>query len=38
MNTRSFYIAHFNDVYDIEEQTREPKGGVSRFLSLLRGI
>lgn len=27
-----FYILHFNDVYDIEEQIREPKGGAARFL------
>ncbi|KAM3136159.1 hypothetical protein pb186bvf_011781 [Paramecium bursaria] len=36
MNT--LYIAHFNDVYDIEEQHNEPIGGVARFIPKLREL
>ncbi len=29
-------IIHFNDVYDIEESTREPVGGASRFVNEIK--
>ena len=32
----SLKIVHFNDVYNIEGQTKEPLGGAARFLTLLK--
>ncbi len=29
-------IIHFNDVYNIEGQTKEPLGGAARFLTLIK--
>ncbi len=31
-----FTIFHFNDVYDIQPDTKEPKGGAAYFLALLK--
>ena len=31
-------IIHFNDVYNIEEGSREPVGGAARFVGLLRKL
>lgn len=36
MLSEELQILHFNDVYEVESRTREPVGGVARFISKLR--
>ena len=31
-------IIHFNDVYNIEENDKEPKGGAARFVNLIEHL
>ncbi|CAD8191402.1 unnamed protein product [Paramecium pentaurelia] len=38
MQKSTIYILHFNDVYDIEEQLHEPKGGAARFLYVMNQL
>jgi len=33
--TKSLRIIHFNDVYNVEENVKEPKGGAARFITAL---
>ena len=35
MNNDYFSILHFNDVYDIQPETKEPKAGAAYFKALL---
>jgi 5'-nucleotidase len=32
----AFRIIHFNDVYNVQPDTREPVGGIARFQTILR--
>ena len=35
---KSLKIIHFNDVYNIESNVKEPKGGAARFLTLIKQL
>ena len=37
-NSRRLRIIHFNDVYNIESDTNEPKGGAARFGTLIKTL
>jgi 5'-nucleotidase len=37
-NSKRLRIIHFNDVYNIESDTKEPKGGAARFASLVKTL
>ena len=37
-NNKKFNIIHFNDVYSIEENDRDPKGGAARFVFLIEKL
>ncbi|CAD8112017.1 unnamed protein product [Paramecium sonneborni] len=38
MLNNDLYILHFNDVYDIQEQVKDPVGGASRFVYVLHQL
>lgn len=35
---KTFKILHFNDVYNVESSSQEPKAGAARFLTLLKHL
>ena len=37
-DSKSFFILHFNDVYNIESNSQEPVGGAARFITVLENL